>query len=399
MPETALTLEVCRPIAEHARLVMEWRNDPHTLAMFYHHEPKVWATFWLDYRDTYFGHPAFPPLFVVAGEEKIAFIRYLPVSRSNILGARIVEISINLAPKARGRGLGVAAIALGSQYLKQETDVDLVYAEVRVENRTSRRAFAAAGYSLVDEVDKTVVDTGEVCRIVRFHHNLGSLKNDATTSRAATISGAGLFVDLDGTLADSLPVMRLAYDRFLTNYDKFGSDEEFASFNGPPLVDIVRDLTRIHDIDAPLAASMDLYVGLIEKAYANVVPLAGAWSLISAARRRGMMIGVVTSNASDLATRWLRAVGLLDLVDVVVGGDNVRRGKPAPDPYLMALERSGCNALTSLAIEDSYTGASAAIFAGLPTLFLSRSDTIPPGITGQIACLDDAVAFLDRDEN
>ena len=61
MSDLQLSLEICRPIEAHARLVIAWRNDPHTLEMFYHHEPKVWDKFYLEFRDDYFVDPNLPP--------------------------------------------------------------------------------------------------------------------------------------------------------------------------------------------------------------------------------------------------------------------------------------------------------------------------------------------------
>ena len=40
--------ERCYPIEDHAKQVMEWRNDPITLSMFYHREPKIWSDFWIE---------------------------------------------------------------------------------------------------------------------------------------------------------------------------------------------------------------------------------------------------------------------------------------------------------------------------------------------------------------
>lgn len=169
---TTGTLELCRPIEEHARLLMAWRNDSCTLAMSYHREPKSWESFWPDFQKTCFSQPAFPPMFVRAGGERVAFLRYQPAAHPEGAQGRTVDVSINVAPGARGRGLGVTALRLGSDYLLRNAGIDCVVAEVRVENEPSRRAFAAAGYRPIGEAEKTVADTGETCRIVSYVHDL-----------------------------------------------------------------------------------------------------------------------------------------------------------------------------------------------------------------------------------
>jgi N-acetylneuraminate synthase len=175
LDEACLSLEICRPVEEHARQVMEWRNDPFSLAMFYHHSPKTWESFWPEFRDTYFSHPSLPPMFLCTQGKRTAFLRYQPVRHpEGANSGRTVDVSINVAPAARGRGLGRAAVELGSQYLSRTAGVDCVVAEVRVENEGSRRTFLGAGFREIGKTEKVVSDTGERCLIVRFIHDLTS---------------------------------------------------------------------------------------------------------------------------------------------------------------------------------------------------------------------------------
>jgi RimJ/RimL family protein N-acetyltransferase len=173
MPEPKLTPEICLPTEANARLVMEWRNDPHTLAMSYHHDPEVWDTFWPKFRDGYFKEAHLPPMFAVAGGERVAFIRYQSAPHPAGEQGRCVEVSINVAPAARGRGIGTAALRMGSDYLRNSGGVDCIVAEVRQENARSFRAFVAAGFRSLGEAEKLVADTGERCRIFRFVQDLG----------------------------------------------------------------------------------------------------------------------------------------------------------------------------------------------------------------------------------
>src|SRR5688572_8005467 len=72
------------------------------------------------------------------------------------------------------------------------------------------------------------------------------------TSVARSLQGRGkvpaLLLDFDGTLADSLGVMRSVYDQFLLSHDKEPSDAEFESLNGPPLFEVVRRLKCTHGL-------------------------------------------------------------------------------------------------------------------------------------------------------
>ena len=187
---------------------------------------------------------------------------------------------------------------------------------------------------------------------------------------------SGLFIDLDGTLADSLGVMRAVYGRFLANHGRPASDAEFDSLNGPPLARVVERLTAAHGLDGDPEDLLAEYGRLIDQSYGAVPPTPGVRALLEAARGPSWIVGVVTSNDQARTRGWLDSTGLSDLVDVLVTGGEAANGKPDPDPYLLALERGRCEPSRSVAVEDSPDGARAALAAGLTTF---AYDTDPQG--------------------
>lgn len=209
----------------------------------------------------------------------------------------------------------------------------------------------------------------------------------------------GLFLDLDGTLADSLGVMRAVYGRFLGGFSRPASDAEFASLNGPPLPEVVRRLAATHGLDRPFDDLLAAYRRLIVEAYDAVAPMPGAEEVLEAARRHAWTVGVVTSNGSETVRDWLARVGLAPLVEIVVTGEDVVHGKPAPDPYRTALQRGRCDAAASIAVEDSPQGARAAVAAGLRTFGLGASAGAagwPDGVLG-ITRLTQLLPHLEGD--
>jgi beta-phosphoglucomutase-like phosphatase (HAD superfamily) len=209
-------------------------------------------------------------------------------------------------------------------------------------------------------------------------------------------SGSALFLDLDGTLAESISVMRLVYAGFLEGFGKTGNDAEFARLNGPPLQQVVASLAAAHRLSPPVDELLANYRSLIKAAYMDVVPKSGANDLFETARRLGVRTGVVTSNSTDLTWSWLHRVGLTEMVDAVVGGDETDLGKPHPEPYLLALKRTECEANKSFAVEDSFAGARAAMTAGLHTFLLSSThDRHTSGVMA-ISGLDEVADFIMR---
>jgi RimJ/RimL family protein N-acetyltransferase len=161
-----IAFEPCRPVADQARLIMDWRNDPTTLAQSYHHEPEQWASFWPKFRDRWCPERP-PPVLAHHAGQPVGFLRFHPVAPPADRPGPCVEISINLAAAARGRGLGTAVLRAAGDWLRL-AGIATVLAEVRRDNRPSLRAFTAAGYHCLGPAEKLVADTGEQAAIVRF---------------------------------------------------------------------------------------------------------------------------------------------------------------------------------------------------------------------------------------
>ena len=77
---------------------------------------------------------------------------------------------------------------------------------------------------------------------------------------------------------------------------------------------------------------------------------------------------VVTSSPRSFAVTALRQVDILERFEFLVCGEDVERGKPAPDIYMKAAEKLGVPPHQILALEDSHTGSHAAVAAGFHTI-------------------------------
>lgn len=180
-----------------------------------------------------------------------------------------------------------------------------------------------------------------------------------------------LLLDFDGTLADSMGVARRVYDDFLLAHRRAPTDVEFEDLNGPPLTEVIRRLKMTHQIPNDEHFLLAHYEALLDEAYLTVQPNGGASELLERARRQGYRTGIVTSNSARRVRKWLENRELADQIDLVIASEDVQNGKPHPEPYLLALHRSGTAASDSVAVEDSMYGAQAALSAGLRTFLLS----------------------------
>lgn len=184
----------------------------------------------------------------------------------------------------------------------------------------------------------------------------------------------GIFLDFDGTLSNSIDSLNKAYYTFLQYFGVKGSEDEFQSLNGPPLSEIISTLQKRYGLEDSLDQLTARYASLIQFAHQSAAPMPGASTLVSHAAECGWKVAVVTSSSRESVLAWLDHNGMTAKVHTIIGGNDVLQGKPSPDPYTLALAKTGCSAAQSLAVEDSRLGARSAITAGLSTYVIGATD-------------------------
>ncbi len=168
MSEQAISFQECQPIAEDGRLILEWRNNPSTLKMFYHSKPKEWDSFWQEYVNEYFLDPALPPLFATLNSERVGFFKFSAVDMPIDKVGRAIDVSINIDPDKRGQGLGTRSLCALSEYFKTKGSVDCIVSEIKKANAASIKSFAKAGYVFLDEFEKYVADIEQTFSVYRY---------------------------------------------------------------------------------------------------------------------------------------------------------------------------------------------------------------------------------------
>lgn len=174
--------------------------------------------------------------------------------------------------------------------------------------------------------------------------------------------------DMDGLLLDTERVCR---DTFLQTAEDFELPDQvdreavFLSCIGlrrPDGDKVLKTALGQYVVQADFKAHWDT---LRLAVYAKTIPVkAGARELLVQLREMGVSTGVVTSTQTDQARHHLESVGLLDLLDQVIGGDQVAQGKPSPDGYLKMAAHLGHVPEECAAFEDSNTGIRAAVASG-----------------------------------
>ncbi len=184
---------------------------------------------------------------------------------------------------------------------------------------------------------------------------------------------------MDGLLLDT---ERLALAGFETTARELGL---------PDLAEMGRSLIglRADAVDTRLRAALPVrlavetfrirWTGHFHAALKRGIPLKpGATELLEHLADAGLPCAVATSTHSARAREHLEAAGIARHFQTVTGGDQVTRGKPAPDIYHKAAASLGLAAADCIAFEDSDPGTTAAIASGARTVQVP--DITPPAV-------------------
>lgn len=179
------------------------------------------------------------------------------------------------------------------------------------------------------------------------------------------MSGKKLAVlwDVDGTLADSEPLHRIA---MLKAMEGFGINaRESDEMVGVARFKIHERLQRIYD-NVP---GYEQYNEAVDRQFIDNLHLMGAMdaSVEACARyaRQGRTQVAVTNSEPQVAEKTLEALGIIDFFKEIVACDGKGEPKPHPDPYLRALAHAGVGPEGAIAIEDTMVGCDSARQAGL----------------------------------
>jgi len=110
----------------------------------------------------------------------------------------------------------------------------------------------------------------------------------------------------------------------------------------------------------------------------------GLLSLLGHLRNRDLPLAIATSSERTQAEWKLEAAGVREWFQVVVCGDEVRQGKPAPDIYLLAAGRLGVAPEDCVALEDSPAGLRALDAAGIRSIFIKDTIDPPPEVLATV---------------
>ena len=181
-----------------------------------------------------------------------------------------------------------------------------------------------------------------------------------------------ILFDMDGVLFDSMPYHSLCWEQVCCAEGLDFTAEEAYMHEGRTAkgtIDILarrcwgREATE-EEVERIYAAKCRLF-----NAQPEAPKMAGADLVLEAAKRARLIITLVTgSGQKSLLERLDKAYPSCFVKERMVTSDDVRHGKPNPEPYLMGLRKSGVTADEAIVVENAPLGVQAAVAAGIYTV-------------------------------
>ena len=204
----------------------------------------------------------------------------------------------------------------------------------------------------------------------------------------------GAIFDMDGLLFDTERVYQQTWHEIADERGVIlgsGFVKDISGTNGARMRQVVEDYYQVSDGTGIIE---DCMRRIREKLSRQVPMKKGVLEILEFFRENKVPIAVASSSATEQIVSNLETAGIREYFSEIVSGTEVKRGKPAPDIFLLAAEKISCKPGDCYVFEDSENGIKAGYAAGCRTVMvpdlMEASPEIRPYCT--LVCTDLAEA-------
>jgi beta-phosphoglucomutase len=205
--------------------------------------------------------------------------------------------------------------------------------------------------------------------------------------------------DMDGVITDTMPIHLKAWQEAFRpcgiSIDKMdvylregmqprAMAQEIAREKGVCLQD--------DDLDRIVAEKTGIFDG---EATANARTYEGVPETLRMLRNNGLRTALVTGSKASSADKVLRAAGVRELFEVIVTGDDTKKGKPDPDPYMKGIEKTGVERLDCVVVENAPLGIRSAKAAGVDYV-IAIATTLEPSYLREADDIMESISDLEQ---
>jgi HAD superfamily hydrolase (TIGR01509 family) len=174
----------------------------------------------------------------------------------------------------------------------------------------------------------------------------------------------GLIFDLDGTIADTMPIHYIAWKNAAVRYGIDFTVELFAQLAGVPLYPTVEKLNKLFGKNIDPKEMGDAKELEYEQNMDKIEPIEPVIALIRKYHGK-LPMSVGTGGLTRLAWKTLEIVGVDPYIDIVVSSEDVIHYKPHPETFLRCAALMGVEPSVCQVFEDGILGIQAAKNAGM----------------------------------
>lgn len=193
------------------------------------------------------------------------------------------------------------------------------------------------------------------------------MKEERKDIKAAMLENIeAVIFDLDGSLVDSMWMWHEIDIEYLGRYQLSVPDDLSQKIEGFSFSETAQYFKERFLLPDSIDEIKRTWNEMAWDKYMNEVPLKpGAGEFLKLCRKRGIKLGIATSNSRELVTNVADVHGLHDYFSCILTGCDVGRGKPAPDIYLEVARRLEVAPEHCLVFEDIIPGIQAGKSAGM----------------------------------
>jgi HAD superfamily hydrolase (TIGR01509 family) len=213
-----------------------------------------------------------------------------------------------------------------------------------------------------------------------------------------------IIFDMDGLMIDSEPFHYEAYRKVFNSFGKeFAEEENSKRYIGISDIDAAKDMvTRFNIPISPenlVRRKQALYKTILQN---QVVPQPGLIELLGKLQRYGYKKAIASSSTLDEIEAVINALRINSFIDNSCSVEEVTKGKPSPDIFLLAAEKLGIKPSECLVLEDAPSGIDAAIAAKMMCYAIPSRETRNKDFSKAnriLHSLEDVFDYLQLDSN
>ncbi len=185
-----------------------------------------------------------------------------------------------------------------------------------------------------------------------------------------------LLFDLDGVLIDSEPLHGKAWKETASFFGLDLTYSQIKLLRGRRRIDCANELINLIQKPVRIEDLLKIHKPISRELILSAHAMPGSESLIKWCYENNIPLALVTSSSSESFQIKSAPHSWMRLFSTKVLGDDksLSKGKPAPDPYLLAAEKLNVEANECWAVEDSISGTSSALQAGCCVFLLKEKN-------------------------